>query len=627
MGFLSPAFLVGAFAASLPIVLHLLKRDPEVKVPFSAVHLLQHAPVETASRRRLRELLLLALRVAGLFLFAFAFARPYFGSDVGTNGSTLVVALDISLSMSAPGQFEKARQLAKQAVASSSGASLVGVVTFADGAQVASRPSADRAAAQAAIDAAKPGAGATRFRAGLNAAVDLLRGRPGRVVIVTDLQATGWDAGDRVSVPESVTVDVADVGAPPANLAVTAVRVSGTQVVATIRNAGAEAMPAAVHLNVPGTEGGATRVAADASAQLGGGQSVDLTFPLPNAPWASVSVDDGVGAAADNARYLVLDNTARPSVLVIGTTGDLPREAFYLEQALAASGADGRAYAADSASAGELASWDQARIDRHTAVVLLSTRALEHHGRELLTTYLKKGGGLIVAANADVDGDVLHEVLGGPALSLVPSGGTTTVARTWSPTDVRHPLIRAFGSERGALGPVRFDRIGVVRSADCPVLARFTTGEPALLDCASGDGHALVFASDLDNRGNDFPLHATFVPFLHESLKYLGAGRRSADVLVADVPPGVSPVPGVTSVTTAGVSRLVAVNADPSEADPGRLTMDEFKSAVATLVGGGQSSARLQAEEREERQHIWQYVLGVMLVILLVESWVASRTA
>ena len=202
MSFLSPLFFLGALAAAVPIVLHLLKRDPETRVLFSAVHLLRHAPVERSSRRRLRELLLLALRVAALLMLAFAFARPFLASNLATSGATMVVALDTSLSMSAPGQFEKARQLAKQAIAGARG-SLVAVVTFADGAQVASQPSADRATANAAIDAAEPGAGGTRFRAGLNASVDLLRGRPGTIVVVTDLQETGWDVGDRASVPDT----------------------------------------------------------------------------------------------------------------------------------------------------------------------------------------------------------------------------------------------------------------------------------------------------------------------------------------------------------------------------------------------------------------------------------------
>ena len=41
MSFLYPAFLIGALAAALPIVLHLLRRDVAPEVPVTAVHLLR----------------------------------------------------------------------------------------------------------------------------------------------------------------------------------------------------------------------------------------------------------------------------------------------------------------------------------------------------------------------------------------------------------------------------------------------------------------------------------------------------------------------------------------------------------------------------------------------------------
>src|SRR4051812_15290738 len=55
--FLSPWFLAGSAAVAVPIVLHLLKWNPEVRVKFAAVDLLRDAPVENTERRRLRQLL------------------------------------------------------------------------------------------------------------------------------------------------------------------------------------------------------------------------------------------------------------------------------------------------------------------------------------------------------------------------------------------------------------------------------------------------------------------------------------------------------------------------------------------------------------------------------------------
>ncbi len=166
MTFLAPAFLVGALAIAIPLALHLLKREPVTRVKFAAVKLLKQAPVEHTQRHRLRELLLLALRVATLLLLAFAFARPFFpsGSAMAAGGVT-IVALDTSYSLAAPGRFERARQLAKDAVARAPATGSVGVITFADEAEIVSRPGDDRVLAASAIDRASVGYGATRYRA------------------------------------------------------------------------------------------------------------------------------------------------------------------------------------------------------------------------------------------------------------------------------------------------------------------------------------------------------------------------------------------------------------------------------------------------------------------------------
>jgi len=68
IGFLSPWFLLGALAVSVPLVLHLLRRRTDPVLPFSAVRLLRGVPVERTRRRRLRDVLLFALRVAAVLL-------------------------------------------------------------------------------------------------------------------------------------------------------------------------------------------------------------------------------------------------------------------------------------------------------------------------------------------------------------------------------------------------------------------------------------------------------------------------------------------------------------------------------------------------------------------------------
>ena len=628
LSFLAPVFLAGAIAAAIPIVLHLLKREPEPRVKFAAVKLLKHAPVEYTHRRHLRELLLLALRIATLVLLAFAFARPFLpsGAALASSGTT-IVALDTSYSLSAPGRFERARQLAKDAIAKAPASDTVGVVTFADESEIAAKPGVDRVLAAAAIDRATVGFGATRYRAALSAAVQALAGRPGTIVVVTDLQESGWDAGDRASIPESAKIEVLDVGEPPPNFAMVSVRALPDRLVATVRNAAPRARDARVHLTIDG------RRAGDVTVSVPPNQSADAVFAgPPRGRAAAVAVDDTDGLQADNVRYAVLQGAAPPSVLLVTGSGDAGRDAFYVQQALGAGGAAANGYQVTSISAATLASTDADVLALHPAVLLLSTRGLERRGREALASYARSGGGLLIAAGPEVDGDVVADVLGqGSTLRVVSTPGARPSPRVLAPADARHPVFQRFAGTTATFGLVTFQQAARISGAECQTLARFTTGETALLECPAGDGRALVLASDLDNRWNDFPLHASFVPFLHEAMRYLGSGRaRAVEYVVADAPASAKHTPGVVAVPAerAGAApRTIAVNVDPREADPARLSADDFQSAVTRLKDAGQSDARVEARQQEDRQHVWQYALALMAALLVVEGLLAARTA
>ena len=627
LSFLSPLFLAGAAAAAVPVILHLLKKEPEVRVQFAAVKLLKKAPVEHTERRHLRELVLLALRVAALVLLALAFARPFFASGAAsTSTGVTVVALDTSYSMSAPGRFERAKQLAKDAIGRAPSSDLVAVVTFDDAAQIVMKPGTDRVLAASSIDEAAAGFGATRYRGALSAAAQNLAGRRGTIVVVTDLQENGWDAGDRATVPEGTRIEVADVGAPPPNLAVTAVRPLADRVVASIHNGGDRPRDARVHLAIDG------RAAGDAVVPLGPNQSSDATFAgTPRGAAAVVRVEDPGGIAADNVRYALIGGVSRPSVLVVTGSGDMTREAFYVQHALAAGTPGNAAFQVSGVSGAQLSSWTDDRVAPHAAVFLLSTRGLERRGRELLSTYARTGGGLLIAAGADVDGDIVGDVLGANStLRVVSADNARPAARALAPADVRHPIFQAFSGNATTLGLVRFDRASRIAGSGCQTLARFTTGDAAFLECPAGDGRALVLAADLDNKWSDFPLHATFVPFLHEIVGYLASARAHAsDYVVADAPAGVKKEPGIASIAVAtqgAASRPIAVNVDPRESDPTRMSVDEFKSAVTQMKEEAGVEARVEARQQEDRQHLWQYAVAVMVMLLAAEGLLAART-
>jgi hypothetical protein len=532
-----------------------------------------------------------------------------------------VVALDTSASLSAPGQFEKARELARAAIAGA-GTDLVALVTFADDAVVAARPSADRGLVRSAVDNAVVGSGGTRYRAALNAAANLFEGRGGALVVVSDVQAGGWKPGDDVRLAADVKLEIVDVGPPPPNFAVVGARLSGDRVIAAVRNAAADARDAKVRLNVDG------RPAGEAIVAIEGGQTADVALAAAPGKDATIVVEDSAGASLDNTWYLVLAGAARPSVLVVTATGDLDHDAFYLRRAISASGRSGAAYDVEGIGASHVV--DRASLDRFGAVVLVSTRGFESRGREALAAYVQGGGGVVVAAGPQLDPEVASETFAGTLTMTAPEAGAREAARSLALGDARHPIMEPLSGGRSAgLGLATFRRIGRIDPGSCHIVARFSTGEPAVVDCVHGRGRLIAVASDLDNVWNDFPRHASFVPFVHEAVRYVaGARPRLGDYLVGNVPAGVPATPGFASIEGAGgVAARVAVNVDPAESTPERLTAAEFEAPISRVKQARAAGVDQGVQQQEERQHVWQYVLGVMVAMLVVESFVGARTS
>src|SRR5437762_11570288 len=103
MSFLSPWFLVLAGAAAVPLLIHLLRRRIGVHVEFPAARYLARAEREHSRTLRMRNLLLMLLRVVAVLLIALAAARPsarIAGSAGGHAPTALAIVLDNSMSTS-----------------------------------------------------------------------------------------------------------------------------------------------------------------------------------------------------------------------------------------------------------------------------------------------------------------------------------------------------------------------------------------------------------------------------------------------------------------------------------------------------------------------------------------------
>ena len=77
MGFLAPWFLGGLAALGVPIFLHLLRQHRAMPRPVSSLMFFERGTQSSTRYRRLRHLVLFALRSALVLLVVLAFANPF----------------------------------------------------------------------------------------------------------------------------------------------------------------------------------------------------------------------------------------------------------------------------------------------------------------------------------------------------------------------------------------------------------------------------------------------------------------------------------------------------------------------------------------------------------------------
>jgi hypothetical protein len=221
MSFLSPLFLFLGAAAAVPLLIHLLRRRIGARIDFPAARYLARAEREHSRTLRIRNLLLMLLRVAALLAVALAAARPvarWVGA--GHAPTALAIVVDNSLSSSAVTNgrpvLDQFKAMARDVLAASASSDRLFLVTIDGNVRGGSA-----ALLRDEVDRLQPIAGAGDAAAAVARAASVVRGAglPARqIALLTDGQRTEWQ---RVpSVADVQLLIYVPAGAPPANRAV-----------------------------------------------------------------------------------------------------------------------------------------------------------------------------------------------------------------------------------------------------------------------------------------------------------------------------------------------------------------------------------------------------------------------
>ena len=677
LSLLAPLFLAGLAAIAVPIYVHLTHRERREPVRFPSLMFLRRIPFRTTKKQRIRHWGLFVLRVLALALLVAAFSRPLLdrgslGISVLGSARDVVILLDRSLSMSVGDRWSRATDAVADVAAGLGEADRATLIAYAERAVALTERTNDAGTLRSAAAMLRPGGGRTSAGPAVRLARDILDPSefPVReVVVISDFQQIGAPGPDEDRLPAGAIVTVVDVsdGTEPANVSVDVVeldRVSSNardRVTATARlsNRGpAVTTPASVDLVLDGAVVATQRVALPA----GETRPVTLTADVPPGRTMVGAVRVAADAyPADDALRFVLEPVDPIAVLVLGDP-QAGEDGLYLDRALAL--AEDPPFEVTSLP---IARASAATIGDAEVVVL---NDVPYPGGALgraLATFAQAGGGLWVvfgrrhgAESWSAEGVALAGSRPGSLVDRVAAAGGTMSILHYD-----HPLFAPFAEPRsGDFSSARFFRYRVHDvPEDAVVLARFDDGSVALSERPVGAGRVVAWTAGLANEWNDLPIKPVFLPFVHETIRYLAryqpepAWRVAGSVLggadlaaiegdpVLERPDGrrtrlsdggpdalILDEPGVYTLRSLGGrgdARAIAVNADPRESDLRRGDPEEIASGMAPIDPGaerrGELAAALTPAEKERRQGLWWYLLLTVLVLSIVEGGLARR--
>jgi len=682
MGFVAPLVLVGLGALAIPVLIHLIQRERKRVVEFPSLMFLRKIPYQSVRRRRVRDWLLLALRLAALALIVLAFARPFFRRSelaaAAQNGAReAIILVDTSYSMEYGDRWPKAKAAATDAIRGLGPGDRASLVFFSSGAEVAVRSAADHGRLESGVAAAATGPGATRYAPALKLAGSLLgeSALPRReIFLISDFQRRGWEqtpGRDDVKLPERTTLTPVNVASgETANLSVTPVSLQRTRfenhdrvvVTAGVVNHGKQPVTGAtLALEVDGN----AIQSLPTDVAPGGSSSVTFNaFTVASRNMRGTVRLPADGLARDNVFHFVVSPSEPVHAVVINRSG-AEREALFLTRALAISESprvDLLARTPTTVSDADL---------RQAAVVLVNDVQVPDDLADRLARFVAAGGGLFLAAgpNATWPARVAETV---PGLPGDPVDRTMTTPSRLGGLEYSHPVFELFRAPRtGDFSAARFYGYRGVQKPTGQVLARFDDGTPALMESkerSGGSGRVLLWNSTLDLEWNDLAVKPVFLPFVHTVTKYLADFTEPpASLTVGQVIPaprkapgkGVSPSRGGTiavapsgarvsietedgalelgeqgfyDVRTQGASAdsatALASNVDLSESDLTPLDPRELAAAVAGRAPGqlgGLGTGRPSDEAQARAQRLWWYLLVAGGLLLAAETLLSNR--
>jgi hypothetical protein len=657
MTFLAPVTLFGLLLVSLPLLIHLLVRRRGRRLDFPSLRFLRETPSFKLYPRRIRQPLLLALRVAAIVLLVMGVARPLFTFRARTPEAVRFILIDASLSMKTRGRAEAAREQARAIVSKLAKGERAGVIALSSEAMVLVELTADRERLLEAIARYQPAGGAVDYGAGFASVRELLEKEPqvaAEACIISDFQQSGLEERAEVITRESAVLSIV------------------TYPVGSEIERNAFLTDEAVRKTTRGLELSATEIASGTDGRTGTRRAwtIDETSGArPGIEWRTEANGQLAGSLevigpdefdGDDERFFAFTPPGERRVLLIE---DNVEARLYLRAAFeAGAGEEGTtSFALDRRAALPLSATD---LDSYAMVVVTLHGAAKEDEMRALVEYASAGGTVWLWMGRDLDTaswSKFASVDDGRALpfeNIARRSGAQQL--TFGAMDVDAPQLRGMDeSALAALGAVRVsEAFAVTPRASADTLMRWSDGTPAFISSRADKGMIMLLATSAERASSELGLSPSF-PVLASSVFHATEQAREplsqtigeavrlnvapeTEVKITSAEGRVSVTkareligqplsyfsePGIYRLEFAGQQKFMAFNAPAHESERTLATVDEVKGRFHT--NEAQSVRAVNAgnlrEAMERSGSVWRYFLCAAFLLILAELFLAMR--
>ncbi len=561
--FLNIIMLAGVGGAAVPLVLHLLSRARYKVAPWGAMVFLQGEEIVQRQGIRLRQGILLSVRMTVVALLAIALARPVAEGGAGALGQqanlTAVILLDNSGSMSygptSRSRGDQARETARQILLTLHRGDQAALVVMGDPAHPspAPQPTADLQSVGDMLDSPRlqvPGYGVADMAEGLKLAADVLE-RSGssrrELVIICDRQAINWRgvSDDFTSLwrartrtwgipPKFLVIPVG--GEESDNVSIESLQTSEPQLLAgqngelsiSLHNYGSSA-----RVGIPLTIDVDDRVIVTQSVNVPPGasttilQTVNIKSPGSHVISARIKAFDAEG---DNRLGRAVDVINPINVLIIRDVPD--RSPDYLKFALmpfSSAGRGGWDLAIVRAVSAASLDWNTLDSRQSPVVILDNVAQLTSSQTQALEQLVYGGAGLLVSPGAQTVVENLNKMLyrdgAGllPAWLASPTPADASASTTLGSVDRSHPILHFISAAPDQIPRAEISRYfpAKTRPSDAQVIASYASSEPFLIVGNFGRGHVVVSTTPLDGRWCELPRTGFYLPLVQSIARFL----------------------------------------------------------------------------------------------------------